>query len=207
VGRRGPKPVYDVERHPFLVRALAREGKTADVIAREIGVSRKTLYAWVEQYPEIGGALQGGRWLADAKVEDSLYSRATGYTYEDQEVRQVTTEDERPVESERGKQLGQTEKVTKTVRTVRRMKYHCPPDVAACIFWLKNRRPAQWREKVAEPKPEGAAGPHDVARRLAAQVLGDPEAYAAAELLARMMSPDAAEAAAPNATAPASGGT
>jgi hypothetical protein len=22
---------------------------------------------------------------------------------------------------------------------------HVPPDVTACIFWLKNRRPAQWR--------------------------------------------------------------
>ena len=23
---------------------------------------------------------------------------------------------------------------------------HVPPDVTACIFWLKNRRPAQWRD-------------------------------------------------------------
>jgi hypothetical protein len=25
---------------------------------------------------------------------------------------------------------------------------HCPPDTTACIFWLKNRRPDLWREKV-----------------------------------------------------------
>jgi hypothetical protein len=23
---------------------------------------------------------------------------------------------------------------------------HLPPDVRACIFWLRNRRPEQWRE-------------------------------------------------------------
>jgi len=23
---------------------------------------------------------------------------------------------------------------------------HVPPDVTACIFWLKNRRPVQWRD-------------------------------------------------------------
>jgi hypothetical protein len=23
---------------------------------------------------------------------------------------------------------------------------HVPPDVTACIFWLKNRKPADWRD-------------------------------------------------------------
>jgi hypothetical protein len=23
---------------------------------------------------------------------------------------------------------------------------HVPPDVTACIFWLKNRRPSEWRD-------------------------------------------------------------
>ena len=25
---------------------------------------------------------------------------------------------------------------------------HVPPDIAAATFWLKNRRPKRWREKV-----------------------------------------------------------
>jgi len=27
---------------------------------------------------------------------------------------------------------------------------HYPPDTTACIFWLKNRRPDLWREKVLD---------------------------------------------------------
>lgn len=33
------------------------------------------------------------------------------------------------------------------------MKYH-PPDTTACIFWLKNRQPEQWRDKPASDHPE-----------------------------------------------------
>jgi hypothetical protein len=27
------------------------------------------------------------------------------------------------------------------------VRKHVPPDTAACIFWLKNRRPALWRDR------------------------------------------------------------
>ena len=27
---------------------------------------------------------------------------------------------------------------------------HYPPDTAACLFWLKSRRPDRWREKVEQ---------------------------------------------------------
>ena len=30
---------------------------------------------------------------------------------------------------------------------------HLPPDTHACIFWLRNRRPEEWREK-REPEPQ-----------------------------------------------------
>lgn len=35
---------------------------------------------------------------------------------------------------------------------------HVPPDTTACIFWLKNRRPAQWRDKIQQELagPDGA---------------------------------------------------
>ena len=32
---------------------------------------------------------------------------------------------------------------------------HVPPDFTAHIFWLKNRQPARWRDKVVPPvEPE-----------------------------------------------------
>ena len=33
---------------------------------------------------------------------------------------------------------------------------HCPPDPTACIFWLKNRKPKDWKDKreldITKPK-------------------------------------------------------
>ena len=46
----------------------------------------------------------------------------------------------------------------KIVKTPIRKRY--PPDVVACIFWLKNRRPDIWRDKREEAPnltPEEAA--------------------------------------------------
>jgi transcriptional regulator with XRE-family HTH domain len=132
---------------------MARCGLTGEQIAAELGVSRSTLNLWAKLHAELSDALKEGRAHADALVEDSLYQRATGYDYNNTEVRQVTTEEERPADKDddsRAARLGGTQKVSRTVRTVKTIKYHCPPDVVACIFWLKNRQPARWRDRPAE---------------------------------------------------------
>lgn len=38
-----------------------------------------------------------------------------------------------------------------------------PPDTAACIFWLKNRRPGQWRDKTSTEHSGGIAITHEQA--------------------------------------------
>ena len=67
--------------------------------------------------------MQSGRVVADAKVARGLYVRAVGY--------------DRTVEREviLG---GELKPVTSTV--------HYPPNVQACIFWLRNRRRRTWRD-------------------------------------------------------------
>jgi len=42
---------------------------------------------------------------------------------------------------------------------VKRVKKHVAPDVTACIFWLKNRRPAEWRDKVQQEISGPGGGP------------------------------------------------
>jgi hypothetical protein len=69
-------------------------------------------------------ALKGGKDSADDRVERSLYQRAVGYTY-----------DAVHFSSFQGN-------VTETP-----YREHVAPDVVAQIFWLKNRRPDQWRDK------------------------------------------------------------
>ena len=42
-----------------------------------------------------------------------------------------------------------------------------PPDVTAQIFWLKNRRPDRWRDKVEAPNTEDKNAPiYELLRRL-----------------------------------------
>jgi hypothetical protein len=72
----------------------------------------------------------GGRTLFRAVgpqggVENSLYERATGYSYN--AVKIVL-----PYGSREPVYAPYTE--------------HVPPDVTACIFWLKNRDPGKWRD-------------------------------------------------------------
>jgi hypothetical protein len=58
-------------------------------------------------------------------VKRSLYSRAVGYNYEATKIFMPA---------------GHTKPVCA------RYIEHVPPDVTACIFWLKNRDPEHWRD-------------------------------------------------------------
>lgn len=73
-----------------------------------------------------------GKEIVDIKVENALLKRALGYTY---------TETRR--EGTANSIKNGTAKITKIEKTV-------PPDVAAIIFWLKNRKPEEWRELPVE---------------------------------------------------------
>ena len=109
-----------------MLEAWARDGLIDKQIADKIGISATTLYNWRNKYPEINKALTGGKDIADAKVENALFKRALGYTYE---------------ETRREGVKGGPAKITITTKTV-------PPDVTAQIFWLSNRKPDKWRKKV-----------------------------------------------------------
>jgi hypothetical protein len=132
----GPKPKYDPRYHPQLIKWLARGGLTGPQIAAELKIVEKTLYRWAAENPEIKAALKEGRSWVDHLVEDSLLKLALGY-----EVEQVETKE---TERKKGTQTGLT------VKTVRKSKLHVPAHPTAIIFWLKNRDPKHWRDKVAE---------------------------------------------------------
>lgn len=104
----------------------ARDGLTDEQIAHNIGVARKTLAEWKVRFSDIRDALKKGKEVVDIEVENALLKRALGYEYEE-----VRTETENGVAT----------KVVKTTKMV-------VPDVTAQIFWLKNRKPEAWRDKV-----------------------------------------------------------
>jgi len=107
------------------VAELAADGLTYDAIAGAMGIGKRTLSRWKDQFPQFAEALATQREAAIQKVEDALYKRAIGYEFT--EVKTVTDKDGY---------------VTTTV-TEKAM----PPDTIAQIFFLKNRKPSEWRDR------------------------------------------------------------
>lgn len=106
------------------IEGWARDGLVDEQIAQNIGIAASTLYEWKKQYPEISEALKKGKEVVDRQVENALLKRALGYQYEETKTEKTN----------------EGKKVTVTVKEV-------VPDTTAQIFWLKNRKPEQWRDK------------------------------------------------------------
>lgn len=124
------KSKYDPATFPLLAEGYARKGLTDKQIAERLGIGISIYYQYQNRYPEFALALKKGKKPIDVEVENALLKRALGYECED-----VITEFERDKGGE------------PTPKRMRRVKKHIPGDVAAQIFWLKNRQPETWREK------------------------------------------------------------
>lgn len=107
------------------VEAWSRDGLVQQQIADNLGISIDTLILYKKQYSEFSEALKRGKEVIDIEVENALYKRAIGYTYE--EVKEEEMPDGR---------------IRRTVTTK-----EVAGDTTAQIFWLKNRKPAEWRDK------------------------------------------------------------
>ena len=108
----------------LLMEGWARDGLTNEQISYNMGVSRQTLTEWSKKFISISATLKNGKEVVDRKVENALYKRALGYSYT--EVKKTETADG-------------TFKTITTKEVV--------PDVTAQIFWLKNRKVKEWRDK------------------------------------------------------------
>jgi hypothetical protein len=135
IGRKGNSAEWMTDDGLVLVQGWARDGLTDEQIAKNIGIAVRTYYEWQERFPQFRQAIKKGKAPVDVQVENALLKRALGYEYEE-----TITEIE---EVEEGRQK----------KHIRRIKKHMPPDVGAIVFWLKNRKPGRWRDKV-EAAPE-----------------------------------------------------
>jgi hypothetical protein len=114
------KPEY-VEQ----AQKLCALGATDIEIADFFDVEVRTLYRWKNEHDDFCQALKVAKEVADQRVERSLFARANGYEHDEVDIRVIQNE---------------------IVQTPIRKFY--PPDTTAAIFWLKNRNPGQWRDKV-----------------------------------------------------------
>ena len=102
---------------------LCANGATDRELAEDFGVAESTLYLWKSQYKAFSEAIKVAKSVADDRVEASLYRKAVGFTCADVHISNFQG------------------KITVTPI----IKYN-PPDTTAAIFWLKNRKPDEWRD-------------------------------------------------------------
>src|SRR3954447_12391891 len=103
---------------------LCRLGATDAEMAGFFGVCEDTVNVWKTTHLDFSASLKRGKLEADANVASRLYQRAMGYSHAAVKI---------------FNDGGQEMIVPYTE--------HYPPDTTAAIFWLKNRRPEQWRDK------------------------------------------------------------
>ncbi|WP_373792221.1 transposase [Jeotgalibaca porci] len=113
------------------LQAWARDGLTDEQIAHNMGIAYSTLRVWKEKYSAISAALKKGKEVVDIQVENALLKRALGYSYNEVVRERVRDDDTGDYKLE----------ITKTI------KKEVVPDTTAQIFWLKNRKPIEWRDR------------------------------------------------------------
>jgi len=107
------------------IEGWARDGLTDKQVAHNMNIAESTLHEWKKKYSVLSESLKRGKEVVDRQVENALLKRALGYEFK--ETTQELTEDGMRV----------TKVITKQQA----------PDTTAQIFWLKNRKPHEWRDK------------------------------------------------------------
>ena len=111
-------------------------GATDSQLATFFNVIEKTIANWKNAHPSFLHALKEGKDRADTLVAEALYHRALGYSHPDVHISNY-----------------------KGVITTTDIIKHYAPDTTACIFWLKNRDKANWRDRHEVTGADGGAIP------------------------------------------------
>lgn len=106
------------------VEVLSKLGATTAQLAMFFRVDMSTIDTWIQKSKDFQMARQRGGIEADMKVADSLYKRAVGFHYD---------EEEKLISAATGE-----------VRMVKRTRKYVVPDTKAAIQWLKVRQREVW---------------------------------------------------------------
>lgn len=119
------------------VEAWSRDGLVQQQIADNLGISIDTLILYKKQYSEFSEALKRGKEVIDIEVENALLNKAMGFKVTVKKSYKV-----KDVEYANGRKVKESERIEMVDE-----EQYIPPDTTAQIFWLKNRKPAEWRDK------------------------------------------------------------
>ncbi len=131
---------WKTEEGLLLISAWARDGLTYEEIATNIGICRDTLNEWKNKDSDIADALKKGREVSDVIIENALFKKACGYTVKVKKAFKLRFVDYDEIT---GRKIKEYEKIEECYEEV-----HIPADTTAQIFWLKNRKPKNWRDRI-----------------------------------------------------------
>lgn len=120
----GGRPTKYKPEYAEQAKKLCALGATDAQLSDFFEVSISTICLWKVEHKEFSEAIKLSKEITDERVEQSLYRRAMGYEHDEVDIRVIE---------------GQV------VKTPIRKYY--PPDSTAMIFWLKNRKSQEWRDK------------------------------------------------------------
>ena len=109
-------------------------GITETELIKRLGVSRSVYYKWKNTKKEFRDAIERGKNGQVELVENQLLKKIMGYTVEETEE----------LQDEHGTVLNRKVK-TKYIN----------PDTTSMIFWLKNRDPDNWKDRVEQHNTGG----------------------------------------------------
>lgn len=145
------------------LEAYARDGLTDEQIAHNLGITTSTYYEWKKKYSEISEALKRGKEVVDVQVENALLKRALGYSFNEDKYMSVQMDQaeycekldeymnkykyEHPEATDSELMIVREQFPKTKMVLVERKTKDIAPDTTAQIFWLKNRKPIEWRDK------------------------------------------------------------
>lgn len=142
--KKNGRPTKYQKQYDEQARKLCLMGYTDAQLAGFFEVVESSINKWKLDHPSFSESLKAGKEIADANVTASLYERSVGYSHT-----------ETKVFNNNGDII--THDVKKTY----------PPDPISIKYWLNNRQPDRWREKV-----EQSDGNDDPIGRIQIEVIG-----------------------------------
>nr|DAV95813.1 MAG TPA: terminase small subunit [Caudoviricetes sp.] len=113
----------------ILLEGWRRDGITLREIEKRLGISSNTFGKIRKEYPEVENALKRGTTTVNYEVENALLKAALGYT-----KTSVKTYIENKPDKAGNRQVRMEKEETEV-----------GPNATACIAWLNNKKPEEWK--------------------------------------------------------------
>lgn len=135
------------------VKQWCKNGVSEKVIASNLGIAESTFHEYKKKYPEFLECLKKGKAGADEEVENALFKKACGYNAKIKKTFKCKVVEY----DDYGKKVREEEILKEAFDEV-----HVSADTTAQIFWLKNRMPERWKDKVDASAERDKTSPEKV---------------------------------------------